>query len=46
MPREADRDSQTRTTITDGAYGKPWVFRPKDLEELVAECRITTGRRG
>jgi len=27
----ADRDSQTRTPITDGAYGKPWVFRPKDL---------------
>ncbi len=27
----ADRDAQTRTPITDGAYGKPWVFRPKDL---------------
>ncbi len=27
----ADRDSQTRTTIADGAYGKPWVFRPKDI---------------
>ncbi|GHE05464.1 gene transfer agent (GTA) protein [Defluviimonas sp. 20V17] len=27
----ADRDSQTRTPITDGAYDKPWVFRPKDL---------------
>jgi len=27
----ADRLSQQRTTISDGAYGKPWVFRPKDL---------------
>ena len=25
-----DRDSQTRTPITDGA-GKPWVFRAKDI---------------
>ncbi len=28
---KADRDAQTRTVIADGAYGKPWVFRPKDL---------------
>ena len=28
---EADRDSQTRTTITDGAYSKDWVFRQKDI---------------
>ncbi|MFN8828644.1 MAG: glycoside hydrolase/phage tail family protein [Labrys sp. (in: a-proteobacteria)] len=28
---EADRAAQIRTPITDGAYGKPWVFRPKDL---------------
>jgi len=28
---EADRTSQTRTPITDGAYGKPWVFRYKDV---------------
>jgi hypothetical protein len=27
----ADRDAQLRTPITDGAFGKPWVFRPKDL---------------
>jgi hypothetical protein len=27
----ADRMSQTRTAITDGAYGKPWVFRQKDI---------------
>jgi hypothetical protein len=28
---EADRQSQTRTAITDGAYSKPWVYRQKDL---------------
>jgi hypothetical protein len=28
---DADRRAQTRRPITDGAYGKPWVFRPKDL---------------
>lgn len=27
----ADRDAQIRTPITDGAHGKPWVFRYKDL---------------
>lgn len=27
----ADRDAQIRTPITDGAAGKPWVFRYKDL---------------
>jgi GTA TIM-barrel-like domain/Putative phage tail protein len=27
----AARDAQTRTPISDGAYGKPWVFRNKDL---------------
>ncbi|MBL4618661.1 MAG: glycoside hydrolase/phage tail family protein, partial [Marinicaulis sp.] len=26
-----DRDAQTRTTITDGAYSEPWVFRYKDI---------------
>ena len=26
-----DRAAQVRTPITDGAYGEPWVFRPKDL---------------
>lgn len=25
------RNNQTRSTITDGAYDKPWVFRSKDL---------------
>jgi GTA TIM-barrel-like domain/Putative phage tail protein len=28
---EADRSAQLRTPITDGATGKPWVFRYKDL---------------
>lgn len=27
----ADRDAQTRTPITDGSAGKPWVFRFKDI---------------
>jgi hypothetical protein len=27
----ADRDAQDRTPIADGAYGRPWVFRTKDL---------------
>ncbi|MBI3672549.1 MAG: glycoside hydrolase/phage tail family protein [Rhizobiales bacterium] len=25
------RDTQVRTTISDGAYGKPWVWRAKDF---------------
>jgi len=28
----ADREAQLRTPIADGAYGKPWVYRFKDLE--------------
>ena len=28
----ADRLARTRSPISDGAYGKPWVFRYKDLE--------------
>lgn len=28
---EADRLAQIRTPITDGTYGEPWVFRPKDI---------------
>jgi hypothetical protein len=27
----AEREAQVRTSITDGAYGKPWVFRAKDI---------------
>lgn len=26
-----DRVSQTRTPISDGAYNKPWIYRPKDV---------------
>jgi GTA TIM-barrel-like domain/Putative phage tail protein len=29
---DEDRDAQIRTPIADGAYGKPWVFRYKDIE--------------
>ena len=28
---DADRAAQVRTPVTDGAYGKPWVFRTKDI---------------
>lgn len=28
---DAGRAAQARLPITDGAYGKPWLFRPKDL---------------
>ena len=28
---DAERASQLRRPITDGAYGKPWIYRPKDL---------------
>ncbi|MEM7743116.1 MAG: glycoside hydrolase/phage tail family protein [Pseudomonadota bacterium] len=28
---DADRATQTRTPITDGAYDEPWVYRPKDI---------------
>lgn len=28
----ADRSARVRTPITDGAHGKPWVFRFKDLK--------------
>jgi hypothetical protein len=28
---DADRANQLRTPITDGAHGKPWLFRYKDL---------------
>ena len=29
---DADRRGQTRSAIADGAYGKPWVFRYKDVK--------------
>lgn len=28
---QAARDAQTRSPISDGAYGKPWMFRSKDF---------------
>lgn len=28
---DAGRAAQTRLPITDGTYGEPWVFRPKDI---------------
>ena len=28
---DGDRDAQIRTPITDGDYGKPWIYRAKDL---------------
>jgi len=28
---DADRDAQVRTPISDGFYGEPWLFRPKDM---------------
>ncbi|MGE3142740.1 MAG: glycoside hydrolase/phage tail family protein [Hyphomonadaceae bacterium] len=35
---DADRDAQTRTPISDGAYGEPWVFRAKDLRAFWANA--------
>ena len=31
-PTPLARDAQSRSAIVDGAYHKPWVFRPKDLQ--------------
>ncbi|MEM6617475.1 MAG: glycoside hydrolase/phage tail family protein [Pseudomonadota bacterium] len=35
-----DRRDQFRTPITDGAYGKPWVFRQKDLKSWWSNAHI------
>jgi hypothetical protein len=35
---DAARAAQARTAITDGAYGKPWVFRAKDLRSFWSEA--------
>lgn len=32
------RDAQIRTAITDGAYGEPWVWRPKDIRNWWANA--------
>lgn len=37
---DAARAAQDRTPITDGAHGKPWVFRPKDLRNWWAQPHI------
>jgi hypothetical protein len=37
---DADRGAQTRTPIADGAYGKPWVFRAKDLRSWWSHTHI------
>ena len=42
----AHRDAQTRTPITDGAYGKPWVFRYKDLKAWWGEPAFQPAGRG
>ncbi|MGE6743510.1 baseplate multidomain protein megatron [Allorhizobium pseudoryzae] len=41
---DADRDLRIRTPITDGAAGKPWVFRIKDLWNWWANPHVE--RRG
>ena len=35
---DADRVAQTRTTIADAAYSKPWVFRNKDIRNWWANA--------
>ncbi|HYF53951.1 MAG TPA: glycoside hydrolase TIM-barrel-like domain-containing protein, partial [Salinarimonas sp.] len=36
----ADRAAQIRTPIADGAHGKPWVFRVKDLVSWWSEPHV------
>ncbi|MCC6008807.1 MAG: glycoside hydrolase/phage tail family protein, partial [Rhodobacteraceae bacterium] len=36
----ADRSAQIRTPVTDGAHGKPWVFRYKDLRAWWSELHF------
>lgn len=36
----SDRESQTRTPITDGAYDKPWVWRFKDLRSWWGNAHV------
>ncbi|MDE1173870.1 MAG: glycoside hydrolase/phage tail family protein [Parvibaculaceae bacterium] len=35
---DAARAAQSRTPITDGAYGKPWVWRAKDIRNWWAQA--------
>ena len=37
---DADRLSQTRSAITDGAYNKPWIYRAKDIVNWWANAHI------
>jgi hypothetical protein len=37
---DADRASQTRTPITDGAYSKPWIYRNKDIKNWWSNMHI------
>ncbi len=37
---DADRKAGVRTPITDGAYGKPWVYRAKDLRSWWSEAHF------
>lgn len=37
---DEDRRARLRTPITDGAYGKPWVFRFKDLWNWWANSHV------
>ena len=37
---QADRDAQTRSAITDGAADKPWVYRYKDVRQLVVAITL------
>lgn len=37
---ESDRLAQTRASITDGVYDKPWVFRPKDLRAWWSNAHV------
>ena len=45
MPATPTARAQIRTPITDGAAGKPWVFRYKDIRGWWSN-RTTTGRAG
>ncbi len=46
MPTPRARDAQDRLPIADGAYGEDWVFRYKDLVELVVAAARQSPRRG
>lgn len=37
---DAGRTNQTRLAITDGAYGKPWIYRAKDLRSWWSNAHV------